>query len=178
MSELKIEAGMEPDLDAPLFPFALSHHRLAERDRCFRLRFRGRPWFICARCLGILLTFLPFLFLHFTQVIDWFSRWPALFLLGFPLPGLLDWAAGRLNGWSSGNLGRVSTGLLLGVGQAAFYFLVLTAPLTPWLWISLFGYGAFAAVVLRGTWERSGTLEPLARQYVSNPQTEEGIDNE
>jgi len=160
MAELNTTQDLAPDPDAPLHPYALSHHRLAERDRCFRLQVRGRPWFICARCLGILLAFLPSLVLHLASPIDWFSRWPALFLIGFPLPGLLDWAAGRLWGWSSGNPGRFTTGLLLGVGQAAFYFLVLTAPLTMWLWISLLLYGSVAVGVLWITRTSSRTRRP------------------
>lgn len=136
-----------PDPDAPLHPFALSHHRVAERDRCYRLSLRGRPIFFCARCLGIFVAFGPALVAHACSWLDWFERWPAFFVLVLPIPAVLDWSAGRLGCWDKGNLVRTATGVLLGIAQAAAYYVVVTDPSAWWLWIGGVLYSAVVIMV-------------------------------
>jgi uncharacterized membrane protein len=137
---------------------------LGERGRCYRLRIRRRPWFVCARCLGIGLAFVPLLALHAFGVVEWFFRWPALVLLGFPLPGVLDWSLGRLCGADSGNLVRTATGLLLGAAQAAAYCVAVVDPTSPLLWAAVGGWGGTVGVVaLAGRIrERAARRDPVA----------------
>lgn len=144
-------ASRSSDPNAPLHPFVVAHHRVGARDHCYRLRVAGRPWFLCARCLGILLAFVPLLALHAAGVIAWFQWSPALALLGLPAPAVVDWSLGRLGLRDGSNPVRTLTGLLLGAGQAAFYTILFTDTFNPWLWISAAVHGGVVAAVHFGT---------------------------
>ena len=146
---------LAPDRDAPLHPFALAHHRVGARNHCYRLTMGGRPWFVCARCLGIFLAFVPLLALHITGTLSWFQRSPVLFLLVLPAPAVVDWSMGRL-GWRDGsNPTRTLTGLLLGAAQAAAYLILFTDTFNHWLWCAVVVHGGTVAAVYFGTRSRA-----------------------
>ena len=141
------------DLNATLFPVALSHHRMRERDHCHRIILRGRPIYICARCSAIVLTFFPFLFLNITGSVDWIARHPSLFLVVLPLFGIADWVLACSGVLKVGNFIRTLSGILLGLFQAAAYFTLLTNPLDWRLWLSAFLYGTIVVMVYSNTRE-------------------------
>lgn len=150
------------DPEAPLHPFAIAHHRVGARDHCYRLDLGGRPWFVCARCLGIVIGFVPLLVLHAAGLVSWFQWSPALFLLALPAPAVVDWSMGRL-GWRQGvNPVRTLTGLLLGVAQAATYYTLVTDTFNPWLWIAVGVHGGAVTAVYLGT--RSNARAPRAQE--------------
>ncbi len=155
-------APLSQNPDAPLHPFAIAHHRVGGRDHCYKLYLGRRPWFVCARCLGIILGFVPLLALHLTGVLSWFQWSPALFLLVLPTPAVVDWSMGRL-GWRDGsNPARTLTGLLLGAGQAAAYYTLFTDTFNPWLWIAVASHGGAVIAVHLGT--RSRARSPLGQE--------------
>jgi uncharacterized membrane protein len=93
--------------------FIFSHHDRRHLDRCLRIAFRDRKFFLCARCTGILSGFLTQLFLIHTVLTYNFST-GNLLLFVLPLLPVADWITQRLSYRESVNWIRVSTGLLMG----------------------------------------------------------------
>ena len=93
--------------------FIFSHHDRRHLDRCLRIPFRNREFFLCARCTGIISGFLIHLFLlRMLLTYNLFTGNVLLFLL--PLLPVADWITQRLGYRESVNWIRVSTGFLLG----------------------------------------------------------------
>lgn len=93
--------------------FIFSHHDKRHLDRCLRVPFRNREFFLCARCTGILSGFLIQLFLLRIVLIYNLST-GNLLLFTLPLFPVADWITQRLGYRESVNWIRVSTGFLLG----------------------------------------------------------------
>lgn len=81
-------------------------------DRCFRIR--GKPFPLCARCVGVLIgeiASVAFLFL---------AGFPAhIATLSMCLPAVIDWSLQQFFGLMSSNRRRVVTGLLAGFGYGS-----------------------------------------------------------
>ena len=97
--------------------FVFSHHDRRHLDRCLRIAFRNREFFLCARCTGILSGFLIQFFLLHTVLTYSFSAGNFLLFI-LPLLPVADWITQRLGYRESVNMIRVSTGLILGLDFA------------------------------------------------------------
>lgn len=125
-------------------PFWLSHHRLEEGHKCFRVG----PWHVCSRCVGtypVLFAALalqlrrPFAPVHLD--LD-----PVLFL-ALPLPAVLDWSVGQLTRWRGHNLLRLVTGALLGASLGRCIYVNMRHAGDARVFLQLLGLSAVAGIV-------------------------------
>jgi uncharacterized membrane protein len=141
MTELLPDAPAEPAY-AP--PFWLSHHRFAERDRCFRLA----GVHLCSRCLATYPVIFAALTLQLHRPMAPLAHpLDGWILFALPLPALLDWALGQLTGWKGNNALRFVSGALLGISLGRALYIHIRHPGTPLVYAYGLGLAGFAGIV-------------------------------
>ena len=131
--------------------FLLAHHGPKNLERCYRFWIANRPFWLCARCLGV----YPMLAVVFVMqcAIPVPEGWwdiPWLFLL--PIPALVDWGLARLGRRTGSNPGRTITGAVLGLSLGRSIYLNMIRPARA---LVVWHFGMLVAVVvLLETWAR------------------------
>lgn len=155
-------------------PFLLSHHSPADYHRCVRVG----GWHVCARCLGLYPVLFAALAAQIALRAPLSHSWDSLIAFALPLPGLIDWARGRLWPLSGSNAGRLITGVLLGLSLARTLYLHLRAPWNPTTTAQMAGFLLIAAAVELVAWRRRASTRkdpsvPLGVEELHDAQTPE-----
>ena len=131
--------------------FWLSHHRVDELDRCWKLG----GVYLCARCLGT----YPILFAAIAAQLRLHA--PLSHPLDLPIalgllaPALADWAFGRFHPHAFGNPWRTFTGILLGLALGRTLFIHLQRPLPVSLLLQMALVTGVATPVILATYRRT-----------------------
>jgi uncharacterized membrane protein len=131
--------------------FWLSHHYEDEYNRTYSL---GGVR-VCARCLGTYPVMVATLALSFALRAPLSWEWDMPLVLGFTLPGLVDWAIGRFWPSTGSNPVRTITGIMLGLAFGRSLFIHLQRPLPAVLLAQLALVTAVALPVILATYRRS-----------------------
>ncbi|NHI91636.1 MAG: DUF2085 domain-containing protein [Candidatus Lokiarchaeota archaeon] len=138
-----------------------SHHRKGHIDyytHTFRLSFKGRDIYLCARCTGIYVAFFSFFifgiifgFSFFqTRLNPYLSLFFAVMLV---MPLLVDWGTQKLGLRESINPLRFITGFIFGIG---FWFIQFTIPIYFWALLTMALYSlAMYTITLIGRKRRT-----------------------
>lgn len=132
----------------------LAHHPPSQYHRCVRL---GRLH-LCARCLGLYPTLFAGLAVQLVLTVHHapalaarpFEHWALVLVMA---PASWDWLRGRLDPATGTNAGRLSTGVLLGLGLARTVYLNARTPMSG---PALDGLVFLAIVVILGALIRQG----------------------
>lgn len=123
----------------------LSHHMRENLNRTWKLNFRGKQYFICSRCSGVVIGLVTALLLR--QTVVFFSQ-NSMLLLALPAFAMTDWVLQTLRRHESKNPVRMASGFLLGLCWASMLYMLLTDWSNIMLWITAVLYVAIFLVVL------------------------------
>ncbi len=99
-----------------------SHHTEEYYNRTFTLSVRGKEFHICARCSGVVISFLvAFSYFLFTKI-ELDSTFSLILATLLVIPVMIDWGTQKLGYRESINPIRFITGALLGFGIALLQF--------------------------------------------------------
>ncbi|MFX0134858.1 MAG: DUF2085 domain-containing protein [Candidatus Hodarchaeota archaeon] len=99
-----------------------SHHTEEYYNRTFTISFRDKEFHICARCSGVVISFLTaFSYILLTDV-DLDSTFSLILAVILAIPVMIDWGTQKLGYRESRNSIRFTTGVLLGLGITLLRF--------------------------------------------------------
>lgn len=137
-------------------PLLISHHHPRDHHRCVRLT----GLMVCARCLGVYPVMALLLGVQVALRAPIESRWNLAWLFLLVVPGLADWARGRLDPAAGGNATRLVTGALLGAGLARSLYLHFRQPGHPLAVIQFVGIAVVFGLVEAFAWRRRRVSDP------------------
>ncbi|MHA1378614.1 MAG: DUF2085 domain-containing protein [Candidatus Helarchaeota archaeon] len=119
------------------FSLLLSHHTEEFYNRTFTISIRNKEIHLCARCSGVILSFIAALIFTFMTQIKLDPVCSLVTAILFVIPVLIDWGTQKLGYRESKNSIRFITGSFLGVGIALLRY---TYPLQwlPFIFIAMY----------------------------------------
>ncbi|MHA1301517.1 MAG: DUF2085 domain-containing protein [Candidatus Helarchaeota archaeon] len=104
------------------FSLLLSHHTEEYYNRTFTLSIRGKEVHFCARCSGVILSFIVALFVIYFMEIELEATFSLILATILVIPVVFDWGTQKLGYRESINSIRFITGSLLGIGISLLQF--------------------------------------------------------
>ncbi len=104
------------------FLILLSHHAEEYYNRTFTISIRGREIHFCARCSGVILSFISALIYFFFAKLELEPTFSLILATILAIPVTIDWGTQKLGYRESRNSIRFSTGALLGIGTSLLKF--------------------------------------------------------
>jgi uncharacterized membrane protein len=117
----------------------LSHHYPEEYNRCIKVTFRKKEYYLCARCFGYFSSFFVLLLISFFfnslfVQIDW------ILLYILPSFAIIDWALTKFHINNGTNKSRYITGFLLGITGSRLIYLFLNNPINYKIYYTIIPY--------------------------------------
>lgn len=109
--------------NSPIDIYVLSHHVPLEYYRCIQMPWRGKKYYVCARCFGVYFGAILGIIASFFWKID--AMLPEL----LPLPAMIDWTVHILNLWNGNNAIRIVSGVFLGFAYGVLLVYLVTGEL-------------------------------------------------